>query len=222
MGKWLYKRIKYLLSSLLEIIYTEDRVCFICESHIEEAFPICDNCNSYLPYLDKSVLEYNTILKNTYSIFEFQGKIKEMVYGLKYNKEVDKAKIIGDIMARFIEKEDISIDIIIPIPMHRDKLLERGYNHSLLIAKRIGSVTGIPVETSLEKVKNTPNQVLLSGEERWYNVRGSLKCNTLYKNKNILLIDDVVTTCATAHFAALEIGEDNNVSLLSFATTKKF
>lgn len=223
MGKWLYKRIRYLFSALLDIIYFSEKPCFICESDLEGDFPICVSCNDYLPYLEKNLLVYSDIaLKNIYSIFKFEGKIKEIIYGVKYNKEVYLANIIGDIMAHFIEKNKLKYDYIIPIPMHEVKVEERGYNHAYLIAVRISRVTGIKLNTSLKKIKNTPSQVLLNGTERWYNVKGSYKSTFSYKNKNILLIDDVVTTGSTGHFSAMELGSSNSVSLLTFASTKVF
>lgn len=223
MGKWLYKRIRYIFSSLLDIIYSGEKACFICESDLENDFPICNSCDKYLPYLEESCLSYNNIsLKNVYSIFSFEGKIKEIIYGMKYNKEVYLANIIGDIMAEFIENNKLKFDFIIPIPMHESKLKERGYNHAYLIATRISRVTGIRLHSSVKKVKNTSSQVLLNGSERWYNVKGSFKCIFSYSNKNILLIDDVVTTGATGHFSAIELGDSNNVSLLAFASSKIF
>lgn len=223
MGKWLYKRIRYIFSSLLEIIYLSENECFICEKETDQGTSICSHCEKYLPYLDNNYLEYKDVsLKKVYSIFSFEGKIKEIIYDVKYNKKAYLANIIGDIMAEFIEKNKIKVDIIIPIPMHEKKIQEREYNHAYLIAKRIGAVLGIKVSDSLKKIKYTQSQVLLNGSERWYNVKGSFESMVLYHEKNILLIDDVVTTCATGHFSAIELGESNNVSLLSLASSKKF
>lgn len=223
MGKWLYKRIKYIFSALIEIIYGSENRCIICNLDIENEISICKNCDTHLPYLNNKILNYeNTCLSKVYSIFRFEGKIKEFIYNLKYNKDRDKAILIGNIMSKFIIESKLKIDIIIPIPMHRDRLKEKGYNHTYLIAKRISDITGIKIEDSLKKEKITSSQVLLSGTERWYNVKGSFKSIKKYKNKSILLIDDVVTTGATAHFCALELGDDNIISLLSFASSKKF
>lgn len=223
MGRWLYKKLNYLFNSLIDIIYSDDKKCFICEKEIENNYPICNCCENYLPYLSENILHYdNVILNKVYSIFRFEGKIKEIIYNMKYNKEEKNAEVIGDIMAKFIEDNNINPDVIIPIPMHKDKIKERGYNHIELICKRISKITGIKINNSLKKEKITSSQVLLNGDERWYNVEGSFKSLVYYKNKDILLIDDVVTSCATAHFSAVELGKDNNISLLSFASTKKF
>ncbi|MEG0371888.1 MAG: ComF family protein [Clostridium sp.] len=222
MGKWICRRLRYVLSALIEIIYGNERVCYICDGHIEETLPVCISCREYLPYLEDGVLVYDNVnLEKVYSIFEFQGKIKEMVYDLKYNGLSDISNIIGDIMANYIQSNNIKVDVIIPIPMHESKIKKRGYNHIDLIAKRIGMNMGIKVDNSLKKINNTSPQVLLSGSERWYNVKGSFRADLSYRGKHILLIDDIVTTCATAHFARIELG-DNVVSLLTFASTKKF
>lgn len=223
MGRWLYKKINYLFSSLIDIIYSDEKKCFICEKEIESDLPICNYCEKYLPYLEKEILPYeNVILEKVYSIFRFEGKIKEIIYDIKYNKKIKNVEVIGDIMAEFIENRNINPDVIVPIPMHKDKIQERGYNHIELICKRIGKVTGIKISNSLKKEKFTSSQVLLSGDERWYNVEGSFKSLVSHRNKKILLIDDVVTSCATGHFSAVELGKENKISLLAFASTKKF
>lgn len=223
MGKWLYKKIRYLFNSFIEIIYSEDKTCFVCSSAIDGDYPLCERCEKYLPLLEETTLSYeNTSLKNVYSIFMFEGKIKEVIYDLKYNKKIELSDVIGDIMADFIEKHKVEPDIIIPIPTHTRRIEERGYNHTELIAKRISKVTGIKTRNYLKKEKYTQSQVLLNGYERWYNVEGSFKSTISIRNKNILLVDDVVTTCATGHFSALELGKDNNVSLLTLASSKRF
>lgn len=220
MGKWLCEKIKYLSICFIEILYSSENLCHICGLNLKSDFPICETCFEYLPFLKETNLNYNLALKKVYSIFEYKGKIKELICDLKYNKEANIAEVIAYLMADFIKKNKIKVDYLVPIPMHSEKIKNRGYNHSYLIAKKVGEILNIKVENCLEKTKNTKNQVLLNSKERWYNIKGSIKGNFKYLNKNILLIDDVVTTGATAHFSALAL-KGNKVSLLSFATSNK-
>ena len=219
MGKWIYWKIKYLFSCFIDIIYGSEEGCYICKCTLENRDYICENCYIYLPHLKNTTMNYNLQLKSVYSLFSYEEKVKEMIHDLKYNRKHYLSDVIGSIMAEFIKQNNIKIDYIVPIPMHPDKLKERGYNHSYLIAKKIEEILNIKVKNCLIKTRNTKSQVLLNRDERWYNVKGSIKSNFKLKNKNILLIDDVVTTGATGHFSALAL-KGNNVSLLSFATSR--
>lgn len=95
---------------------------------------------------------------------------------------------------------ELSPGLIIPVPLHRKRLKERGYDQSSLLAFGIGRQLNIPVSCeNLIRTRYTIPQVNLSGYERTKNVRGafSIRDNEELKDKVILLIDDVLTTGAT-------------------------
>jgi len=92
------------------------------------------------------------------------------------------------------------VDLIIPIPLTRKRLLERGFNQSLLLAKELGIRTGLKVKGDiLIKVKETPPQTSLGSKERRSNLKGAffLKEPSLVFGKRVLLVDDVFTTGST-------------------------
>lgn len=92
------------------------------------------------------------------------------------------------------------IDVIIPVPLHKNRLRSRGYNQSEYIARGLSDVTGIPMDTShLTRVRDTPQQALLTGENRHHNVADAFAVNhpeQLY-HQHILLVDDLFTTGET-------------------------
>ena len=101
-----------------------------------------------------------------------------------------------------------SIDVIIPIPLHRSKLKKRGFNQSLLIADFISKLTLLPLsESSLIKKKSTPSQISLSKPERIKNLEGSFEIVSFQKiqGKSVLLVDDIMTTGATLDTCASEL-----------------
>ena len=92
------------------------------------------------------------------------------------------------------------VDIIIPLPLHIRRLYERGYNQSYLLAREIGSTFSKEVVTDLLiKIKNTKPQSSLSGRERRINLKNAFAVHDPEKiaGKNILLIDDIMTTGTT-------------------------
>lgn len=89
-------------------------------------------------------------------------------------------------------------DVIIPVPMTKSSLLKRGFNQSLLIAKEVSIIKGIPLDIdSLQKAKETLPQVGLRAEERVKNLKNVFSLKGDLRGKRVLLVDDVMTTGAT-------------------------
>ncbi len=117
-----------------------------------------------------------------------------------------------------------AIDHIIPVPLHRTRYSERGYNQSECIAGGIATVlNNAPVSTKLlTRVKPTPSQTGLTAEEREENMRGAFtlhKKATELKGKRLLLIDDVMTTGATLASAAVELDKAGPSSITIVAVS---
>jgi ComF family protein len=94
------------------------------------------------------------------------------------------------------------LDLLIPVPLHKQRLRERGFNQALLLVKELSHRTGIPYRKRiLQKVRPTLPQVNLSGVEREKGVRGSFEIvrKEELEEKTILLVDDVYTTGATVN-----------------------
>ena len=98
-----------------------------------------------------------------------------------------------------IEEEKINADVICYVPMTKKAEKKRGFNQCKLMARNIGYHTNIPVSNCIKKIKNTKEQKTLTKEERIINLKGVFKINNVkdIKNKNVILIDDVMTTGAT-------------------------
>jgi ComF family protein len=91
-------------------------------------------------------------------------------------------------------------DLLVPVPLHPNRLHERGYNQSELLTRALSRYSGIPWQHSLKRVRDTPHQTGLNREERLHNLHNafSLKgADTAIKGKRIILIDDVFTTGST-------------------------
>ncbi|MGB9679527.1 MAG: ComF family protein [Thermoanaerobacteraceae bacterium] len=199
----------------LDLLFPPKTTCIICGENIKSGY-LCENCEHKLEFIHGNICNicgkpienkgicsdcnsYGHIFKKNRSVFEYKGVIKDLIARFKYFKERDLADFFAQYIKEVIEEENWPIDLIIPVPLHKAKLDERGYNQSELLAREISYKLDILMSKALRRIRNTPTQTDLHREERIKNVKGAF--NVTYKNavenKKILLIDDVITTGAT-------------------------
>jgi ComF family protein len=131
--------------------------------------------------------------------------LREAVLYLKYHDRRGLARELGVLMADRLEemRGEWQPEALVPVPIHRQRRRERGYNQSELLAAVVGERCGLPVRDALEKVKDTPPQVGLTREERLRNVRDAFKSRAgAASGRRAVLIDDVQTTGETLEEAA--------------------
>ena len=125
-------------------------------------------------------------------------------------------------MALKLKELNWDFDFLVPIPVSKERFKERGYNQALLLANQISEkFDNKPIFEVLEKIKQTKDQVGLNFQERQENLNGSIKVceKELVRDKDILLVDDVLTTGATANVCAevLFKAGAKSVKLITFA-----
>jgi ComF family protein len=116
-------------------------------------------------------------------------------------------------------------DLVIPVPLHLSKLRERTYNQALLLARTLGKTMKLPVAAQgLERTRATLSQQGLKSEDRKRNLKGAFSLRKDVKNLRVLLVDDVLTTGATARECSrmLKKGGANDVKLAVLARAAKF
>jgi ComF family protein len=121
---------------------------------------------------------------------------------LKYHSKQDIGLFFGELFGHELLKAGFcdSIDVILPVPLHKKRLRERGYNQSLCIAQGISNATGIPIDTqSIIRAINTKTQTRKTKYNRYDNVEQIFKLQDSHSlnNKHVLVLDDVITTGAT-------------------------
>jgi len=133
------------------------------------------------------------------SVALFEGALRKAIHAFKYSYVRELAGPLGDLLIGFWEMWDGHADIIVPVPLHRRRQRERGYNQAGLLARRLGLATGVSVwDDVLERKRHTISQTGLGGQARRENVRGAFAClDSSVQDKRVLLIDDVCTTGAT-------------------------
>lgn len=189
------------------------RVCISCDNKLSpEENSICENCFSKIKTADKTFLESEfkrkfeeeKIINDFLSLFVFDenSPIRDLLHGLKYDKKFRLGIFLGKILAaNFDEKiKTWNIDYIIPVPLHKLKKAERGFNQSYYIAKAFVKKSNIKVKANtIKRRRFTATQTKLNSEERKENMKDAfvIKGKKLIDGKNIILLDDVITTGAT-------------------------
>nr|WP_297165010.1 ComF family protein [uncultured Dysgonomonas sp.] len=208
---------KTILNHFLELFFP--RLCVCCEDRlIEDEKSICLNCLHKLPKTNHLSTRDNKLEVFFAGRFPFEriasfayfvkgGSIQKIIHEIKYKNNPQFALYMGEICGKEIIKSGFfeEVDYIVPIPLHKKRLKQRGYNQALLIAKGISSKTGFEVsEDNLIRIINNPSQTKNSKFERWKNTEGifDIRDKNLFQGKHILLIDDVVTTGSTIEVCA--------------------
>lgn len=192
---------------------------------------VCVYCLNSKYYFNKSlsVFVYNKVIAKAIYEFKFHEKIFlahffAQFLAIKF-KDINKINLKNNID---IKINNNNIDYVIPVPMHIKRLRKKGFNQSLLLVKEFSKITNIPfIYDLLKKNIYTKPQVNMNSKTRKNNVKSSFILNEKYKDmlvgKNILIIDDVVTTCSTINECSkvLKKNKVNKVFALSIAKTNK-
>lgn len=133
-----------------------------------------------------------------------EGPARELVHQLKYGDRPDLARPMGRWMARAGSELLAGADVIVPVPLHWRRLLQRRFNQAAALAQEIGRASGLPVETTaLARVKATTPQVGLSRAARAGNLQGAFRApKGAFAGRRVVLVDDVATSGATLNAAA--------------------
>lgn len=216
----------HIFPSVLDLIYP--RYCLVCNvplNHTDRK-ALCPDCVTKITFINQDTscprcgidlgshvqpdtfcLECHAhppVFAKTIAVAGYDGVIREAIHKFKYAKErVLLDELSGLLVARWQGVIQLlpQMDMIMPAPLYKGKLKERGFNQSGLLAERLSQATGIPLELdNLIKTRPTPDQAGLDSVNRKKNLIDAFEVTNpkVIDGKNILLIDDVLTTGATA------------------------
>jgi len=136
----------------------------------------------------------------TRAVFRYEHPVDSLLHGLKYHGRLDLARVLGILVAtELASRGEIATDVLVPVPLDRSRLRERGYNQSLELARPIARRLGLPLDPfGVARNRPTRPQTELSCAERRKNVRGAFSVTNDFSGKNVAIVDDVMTSGATA------------------------
>jgi len=151
----------------------------------------CGACQASLPYLQKTTV-----------LFEYLPPVDRLIGDLKFKQQLGLARVFGQILAERLQTRQVSArpTVIMPVPLHRRRLAERGFNQSIELARPLARVWGVPIlNNAISRAKATRAQSGLSAKARQTNVKGAFTVKKTRLPKHVLILDDVVTTGATVN-----------------------
>ena len=188
-----------------------DFICNKCQESLTFVVPpICNKCGRPLSTGPKCshCTNEQTEIDGIRAPFAFEGLVRQAIHRLKYQN----IRALSGIFAMFLydcfNKNALSSDVLVPVPLHPKRLRERGYNQSHLLARELSRLCNLQVVGDcLVRCVNTPPQAQSSGvNERRENIHNAFKCrNDRLDGKHILLIDDVATSGYTLNTCAKEL-----------------
>lgn len=200
-------------------------LCVHCYSHLvkHEKIPVCHVCKSIRHnYMNHKQCLTKTALTSIEICFERNIACKKLIVDLKYNLYFDIASYISSFyisrLSKLYKKED-SI-ILVPVPLHKKKLWNRGFNQTFLISEKIAEYFSWSVKELLIRKKNTRTQVGLQRLQREKNLQEvfEVKHDTVTQKAVFIIVDDIMTTGTTLEMcaAALKKAYPNEIHAIVF------
>jgi ComF family protein len=226
----------YLWDDFISLLFP--RLCYACGNHLmRNERLICTECYVVIPRTNYHALEDNPVAQlfwgrcriekaAAFSYYNKGSRIRRLIHNLKYRGIRDVGYELGRIYGLSLKAAGYTkdIDLIMPVPLHPEKLRIRGFNQSETISDGIADVVHLPVDTtSLERRTVSATQTKKSRYERWTNVEGIFRVADpeTIMGKHVLLVDDVITTGSTIESCTNELlkieGVKVSVVALAFA-----
>ncbi|MBR0598185.1 ComF family protein [Sinanaerobacter chloroacetimidivorans] len=220
---------RLLWESMLELLYPSNIYCICCDNLIDDSRPysLCDDCLTNLHWANERTCRCcGKILKEGYrwdictdcssashsfekgfACTEYGGAEKNMLLRFKFKEKAYYGEKLAEIMFDRIQPEELDVDLILPVPMHKRKEKRRGYNQAAILAYHLSRYMKIPFRKNiLLRSRETMPMKGLGAVERRANIENAFTVSrgwdTIIKNKKILLVDDIYTTGSTADACA--------------------
>lgn len=190
--------------------------CLLCHSRLPWGQDLCADCTGWLPRIANPCpmcaaalpadgpdgllcgrcLQTPRAFDRTRAIFAYAPPVNRLIQDLKYHRRLDLARVLGGYLAEGLAAQAPQRpELLIPVPLHRSRLRERGYNQALELARPVAKRLNLALEvTAVERVRSTPPQTALSYGERKKNMRNAFRARCRFDDRCIAIVDDVMTS----------------------------
>ena len=217
-----------MIINLLNLFFP--KVCYACSNLLlDNEKHICTTCRHDLPVTNFHFEDTKAIKKVLYGRvklelgtsllkFEKKGIVQHLLHNLKYKGHETIGKVLGEWLGNELKTIEAynTIDIVIPVPLHKRKLRKRGYNQVKLFGLEIAKALEVEyVDTVLLKTTATKTQVFKKRIARWDNSNEvfTIENKSLVEGKHILLVDDIITTGATIEACSNVLNKAENIKI---------
>lgn len=197
--------------------------CLLCDSAGVDDADLCEHCYQQLPFNKTACvtcalpLPSNTsagaicgrcqkkppLYDEAFSVFGYEQPMVWLIQQLKFNEKLAHVRLLGELVAdsdcvkKIAELEDVCI---LPVPLHKKRLRQRGFNQSIELARALSKKTGWSMELHcVQRIRDTTAQTGLDAKARRKNIRGAFEVVEALSQKHVLIVDDVVTTGSTVN-----------------------
>lgn len=201
MGFRFDRSLKCYIRCVLDVIYGRGQECILCSDYAEEL--LCSSCTEKVRFsVIEGRIEKFGLNMRYYSCAYYSSVVKEMIIRLKYKSDFNCGVVLAQLLVRLVEEKFKDVPYAAYVPSDVKSLKKRGYNQSKFLCQELCRYTDKTMLNCLVKNRGTKDQIGLSGEARWNNLEGAfvVKDADIIKGKSIILIDDVITTGATAYY----------------------
>lgn len=182
-------------------------LCRACYEELSKNTPRCGQCardfeGDFCPICAKKPPAFD----ETLAPFLHRGAIRYLIIQLKFHAHYPSARLLGNLLADYLQKTAQLPDCIIPVPLHKNRYRERGFNQSIEIARVLAKRLNVPLDlNSCTRSRDTVHQVGLNAVQRNENIKNAFAVSAAFQAKHVALVDDVMTTGSTVHELALAL-----------------
>lgn len=217
------KSLKEIFDSFVDFLFPSNATCIGCGKELfvpNDRYALCPDCTrelhvikTFCPRCGKPneygevcniCLNTTTYFERNYACLIYDGLIKKLIIKFKFKDHAFLHKYLASFLMDKINSENIEFDLITAVPINKQRYRERGYNQTDLLAKELSKRTGVQYSNQIFKHENCGVQVGKNLAERVKNVEKTffIKNNEVFKDKTVLVIDDIITTGSTLNSVA--------------------
>ena len=209
---------KKFLESLLDLIYRKK--CYFCGKS-KNSLKMCPECFEELCFSD---INANRVIDgvNVYVCGMYEKNLQKLIRGLKYHKQRELAFYLAKFMYEYFKKLGIEGKYqVVPVPLHKNRIKKRKYNHMELVAEEFCRLSGFtPNFELIKRIKDTRPQYKLSRKERMKNLEKAFEADkTKSLSIPVLLIDDICTTGSTFEEMIKELKKEGIADIICLASS---